>query len=85
LQTAPKIGIQTEPIRQLGKPVHKTGSCISEPIIVANSQPQKNPAGNEHQSSCPPTAQPDRPRFQFGSILAANSADSASFAGFADS
>ena len=50
-----------------------------------NFKSQKKSGGNEHQSGCPPTAQPDRPRLNFGSILVANTADYASFAGFANS
>jgi hypothetical protein len=47
--------------------------------------PQGESGSEEHQSDCPPTAQPDHPRLNFGSILVANTADYASFAGFANS
>jgi hypothetical protein len=52
---------------------------------MANSEFVPESRGDVHQSDCPPTVQPDSPEVQFGSILAANSADYASFAGFADS
>jgi hypothetical protein len=52
---------------------------------MANPISQENLAEDVHQSDCPPTAQPDRPRMNFGSILVANTADYASFAGFTNS